>query len=137
MIGEVIDIIEADSTIMSALGSGASNRIHAIQRRQSTGLPCIVVDLTNFEPQETKSHSSFVDFITIQLSVYSDNPRDSYTISTYLRDALDKYVGTVNTVKLDIRFEDLQVGISAEDESFVTQTEFIITSERSGQSAHS
>lgn len=136
MIGEIIDIIEADSTIMNELGSGASNRIHAIQRRQGTGLPCIVVDLTNFDPQETKSHSSFVDFITIDLSVYADNPRQSYTLSTYLRDALDKYVGTVNNVHLDIRFEDLQVGISAEDETFVTQSTFIITSERSGQSAH-
>ena len=136
MIGEIIDIIEADLATMTALGHDASSRIHAIQRTQATILPCVVVDLTNFEPQETKSHSSFVDFVTIQLSVYADNPRESYVISTYLRDALDKYVGRVNNTDMDIRFEDLQVGISAEDESFVTQTTFIVTSERDGQSAH-
>ena len=136
MIGEIIDIIEADSATMNALGTDASSRIHAIQRRQATILPCVVVDLTNFEPQETKSHSSFIDFVTIQLSVYADNPRKSYVISTHLRDALDKYVGRVNQTDMDIRFEDLQVGISAEDESFVTQTTFIVTSERDGQSAH-
>lgn len=136
MIGEIIDIIEADSATMNALGTDASSRIHAIQRRQATILPCVVVDLTNFEPQETKSHSSFIDFVTIQLSVYADNPRESYVISTHLRDALDKYVGRVNQTDMDIRFEDLQVGISAEDESFVTQTTFIVTSERDGQSAH-
>jgi len=134
MIGEVIDILEASTGVMSFL-SGASD-IHAIQRRQKTGLPCIVVDLTNFEPQESKSHSSFIDFITIQISAYSTNPKNSYDIAMSVRNELDKYVGTVNHQNLDIRFEDLEVGIDPEDETFVTVSTFILTTTRTGQSAH-
>mgnify|MGYP000930975611 CR=1 FL=1 len=134
MIGEVIDILEASTGVMSFL-SGSSD-IHAIQRRQSTGLPCIVVDLTNFEPQETKSHSSFIDFITIQISAYSTNPKNSYDIAMAVRNELDKYVGSVNHFHVDIRFEDLEVGIDPEDETFVTVSTFILTTTRTGQSAH-
>ena len=134
MIGEVIDILEASTGVMSFL-SGSSD-IHAIQRRQKTGLPCIVVDLTNFEPQESKSHSSFIDFITIQISAYSTNPKNSYDIAMSVRNELDKYVGTVNHQNLDIRFEDLEVGIDPEDETFVTVSTFILTTTRTGQSAH-
>ena len=134
MIGEIIDILEADTTVMAFL-SGSSD-IHAIQRRQKTGIPCIVVDLTNFEPQETKSHSSFIDFVTIQVSAYSTNPKNSYDIAMAVRDELDKYVGTVNHKSMDIRFEDLEVGIDPEDETFVTVSTFILTTTRTGQSSH-
>lgn len=136
MIGEIIDILEADSTITGYLGANPSTKIHAIQRRQATGLPCIVVDLTNFEPQETKSHSSFLDFVTIEVSSYAPDPRNSYLIATAIRDELDKYIGTVGGVNFDIRFDDLEVGIDPEDETFVTITTFIITTERAGQPAH-
>ena len=135
MIGEIIDILEADTTVMSYLDNGSAD-IHAIQRRQETGLPCIVVDLTNFEPQETKSHSSFIDFITIQISSYSTNPKNSYDIAMAVRDELDKYVGTVNHKSMDIRFDDLEVGIDPEDETFVTVSTYILTTTRVGQSSH-
>ena len=42
----------------------------------------------------------------------------------------------VNGKSLDIRFEDLEIGIVSEDESFVTVTTFVVTQERTGQSAH-
>jgi|TARA_B110000908_G_C10154064_1_gene402774 hypothetical protein len=134
MIGEIIDILEAATGVMSHL-SGASD-IHAIQRRQNTGLPCIVVDLTNFEPEETKSHSSFIDYVTIQVTAYAKDPKGSYTIAMAIRNELDKYVGTVNHSHLDIRFEDLEVGISPDDETFATVSSFVVTTTRTGLSAH-
>jgi len=135
MIGEIVYILEADTTLMGLLGNDANN-IHPIQRRQGSELPCIVIDLTDFQPQESKSHSSFLDFITIQVITYADNPKDSYDISMAVRDELDKYVGSVNHKSLDIRFEDLEMGIVAEDESFVTVTTFVVTQERTGQASH-
>ena len=42
MIGEIIDILEAESSVMSYLNNDATN-IHAIQRRQETPIPCLVV----------------------------------------------------------------------------------------------
>ena len=53
-----------------------------------------------------------------------------------VRNEFDKYVGTVNHQNLDIRFEDLEVGIDPEDETFVTVSTFILTTTRIGQSAH-
>jgi|TARA_Y100000401_G_scaffold38209_1_gene28786 hypothetical protein len=135
MIGEIIDILEAESSVMFYLNNDTAN-IHAIQRRQETSVPCVVVDLTDFQPQETKSHSSFLDFVTIQIAAYADNPKDSFDMSMAIRDELDKYIGTVNGKSLDIRFEDLDIGIVAEDESFVTVTTFVVTQERTGQAAH-
>ena len=125
MIGEIIDILEAATGVMSHL-SGASD-IHAIQRRQNTGLPCIVVDLT---------HSSFIDYVTIQVTAYAKDPKGSYTIAMAIRNELDKYVGTVNHSHLDIRFEDLEVGISPDDETFATVSSFVVTTTRTGLSAH-
>ena len=136
MIGEIIDILEADTTVMGLLNNNNAN-IHAVQRTQESTLPCVVVDLTNFEPQETKSHTSFIDFITIQVAAYSPNPKSSYDLSMAIRDELDKYVGSVNHKSLDIRFEDLEVGLVADDQTFVTVTTYIVTAERDGQSAHS
>jgi hypothetical protein len=46
-------------------------------------------------------------------------------------------VGTVNHKSLDIRFEDLEVGLVADDETFATVSSFVVTTTRTGQSAHS
>mgnify|MGYP003638209903 CR=1 FL=1 len=135
MIGEIIDILEADSTVMGMLNNSNAN-IHAVQRHQETTLPCVVVDLTNFEPQETKSHSSFIDFVTIQVAAYTQDPKSSYELALAIRNELDKYVGSVNHHHLDIRFEDLEVGLVAEDESFATVTTFVVTTTRTGQASH-
>lgn len=135
MIGEIVYILEQDTTVMGLLGNDSTN-IHPIQRRQGSPLPCVVIDLTDFQPQESKSHSSFLDFITIQVIAYADNPKDSYDLAMAVRDELDKYVGSVNHKSLDIRFEDLEMGIVAEDESFATVTTFVVTHQRTGQASH-
>lgn len=133
MIGEVVTILKNDATVVGAVGS---SNIFPIQRKQGSGLPAIVVDLIDIKTNETKHLSSDLDFVTIQVSSYDDNPRSSYLISTYVRNELDKYTGTVNGEAIEIIFEDLETGMAAEDETFITIAEFIVTVKRTAQAPH-
>ena len=133
MIGEFITILKADLSIVNSVGTA---NIFPIQRKQGSGLPAIVVDLIDVKTSETKDKSSGLDFVTMQVAAYADNPRESFVISEYVRDALDKYVGTVNGQDVDIRFDDLETGMSSEDETFITIAEFVVTVNRTAQGAH-
>ena len=133
MIGEFITILKADLSIVSTVGTA---NIFPIQRKQGSGLPAIVVDLIDVKTSETKDKSSGLDFVTMQVAAYADNPRESFVISEYVRDALDKYVGTVNGQDVDIRFDDLETGMSSEDETFITIAELVVTVKRTAQGPH-
>ena len=133
MIGEIVAILQNDSTIANAVGT---SQIFPIQRKQGSGLPAIVVDLIDIKTNETKHQSSDLDFITIQVSTYSDNPKQSYDLAMSCRNELDQYVGTVNGEQLEVRFDDLETGLSAEDETFVTISEYIVTVKRTAQAPH-
>lgn len=133
MIGEFITILKADLSIVNTVGTA---NIFPIQRKQGSGLPAIVVDLIDVKTSETKDKSSGLDFVTMQVAAYADNPRESFVISEYVRDALDKYVGTVNGQDVDIRFDDLETGMSSEDETFITIAELVVTVKRTAQGPH-
>ena len=121
---------------MSIVNSVGTANIFPIQRKQGSGLPAIVVDLIDVKTSETKDKSSGLDFVTMQVAAYADNPRESFVISEYVRDALDKYVGTVNGQDVDIRFDDLETGMSSEDETFITIAELVVTVKRTAQGPH-
>lgn len=57
-------------------------------------------------------------------------------LKSYIRDELDKCVGVVNGEDVDIRFDDLETGMSSEDETFITIAEFVVTVKRTAQGAH-
>lgn len=133
MIGEIVTILQNDTTVSNAVGV---SQIFPIQRNQGTGLPAIVVDLIDISTNETKHQSSDLDFVTIQVSTYADNPKQSYDVATYCRNELDKYTGTVNGESIEIRFDDLETGMTPEDETFVTISEYIVTVKRTAQAPH-
>lgn len=133
MIGEIVTILKNDLAIGNTVGT---DNIFPIQRKQGSGLPAITVDLIDVKTSETKDKSSGLDFVTIQVATYADNPRESFVISGYVRDELDKYVGVVNGEDVDIRFDDLETGMSSEDETFITIAEFVVTVKRTAQGAH-
>ena len=131
MIGEIIDILQADlgvSTLVSA------DNMFPIQRKQGSGLPCIVVDLLDIRTSETKHLSSDLDFATVQVIAYAKDPRNSYLIAKNARTELDKYENVIGGEAFEIRFEDIETGIVEDDETFVTITEYtvIVTRESSG-----
>jgi len=133
MIGEIVTILKNDLGVTTNV---ASANIFPIQRKQGSGLPAIVVDLIYIKTSETKDKSSGLDFVTIQVATYAEDPRNSFVIAELCRNELDKYVGTVNGQDLDIRFDDLETGMSAEDETFITIMEFVVTVKRTAQGPH-
>jgi len=133
MIGDIIDILQADATVTSLV---ASTNIFAIQRKQGTEVPAVVVDLIDINTSETKHLSSDLDFITIQVTAYDDNPRDSFNIAVACRDELDNHVQTIGGVTYEIRFDDLETGIIPGDETFVTIAEYLVTASRTAQAPH-
>ncbi len=133
MIGDIISILQGETHVTDLVS--ASN-IFAIQRKQGTELPAVVVDLIDIKTNETKHLSSDLDFITIQVTAYADNPKESYDIADACRVELDNYVGTVNSTSYEVRFDDLETGLIPEGETFVTVGEYLVTAKRTSYSPH-
>ena len=133
MIGDIISILQNESTVTSLV---PSSKIFAIQRKQGTELPAVVVDIIDIETSETKHRSSDLDFVTIQVVAYHDNPRESFDIADVCRRELDNYVGTIRGAEYEIRFDDLETGIIPGDETFVTVAEYMVTVTRPSLGPH-
>ena len=78
MIGDIISILQAESNVTDLV---SSSNIFAIQRKQGTELPAVVVELIDIKTSETKHLSSDLDVITIQVTAYADTPKESYDIA--------------------------------------------------------
>ena len=133
MIGDIISILQAESNVTDLV---SSSNIFAIQRKQGTELPAVVVDLIDIKTSETKHLSSDLDFITIQVTAYADNPKESYDIADACRLELDNFVGEVNRRFYEVRFDDLETGLIPEGETFVTVGEYLVTAKRTPSSPH-
>ena len=133
MIGDIISILQAESNVTDLV---SSSNIFAIQRKQGTELPAVVVDLIDIKTSETKHLSSDLDFITIQVTAYADNPKESYDIADACRLELDNFVGEVNRRFYEVRFDDLETGLIPEEETFVTVGEYLVTAKRTPSSPH-
>ena len=57
-------------------------------------------------------------------------------LESYICDELDKCVGVVNDEDVDIRFDDLETGMSSEDETLITIAKFVVTMKRTTQWPH-
>lgn len=133
MIGDIISILTDDATLTALV---PSSNIFPIQRKQGAPVPAITVDMLDVRTSETKSRSSDLDFITIQVIAYDDNPQDSYTIASACRRALDNFFGLINDEQVEIRFDDQETGIVPDDESFATVANYMITVTRNAQDRH-
>lgn len=135
MIGEIISIL-SDNTDVTALVS-ASN-IFPIQRKQGSPVPSVTVDMLDVRTNETKTRSSDLDFVTMQVIAYDDNPRGSYMIAQACRGALDNYFAVIGNPRehIEIRFDDLETGVIPDDESFATVANYMITVTREAQDRH-
>ena len=130
MIGEIIDILRRPRHDLREC------RQHVpIQRKQGSGLLCIVVDLLDIRTSETK-HPSDLDFATVQVIAYAKDPRTSYQIANNARTELDKYENVIGGQAFEIRFEDIETGIVEDDETFVTVTEYTVIMTREASGGH-
>lgn len=133
MIGDVIDILQTNTQLVSEVGAG---NIFPIQRKQGTTLPCVVVDMTNIRTSETKDESSNIDFISIVVMTMADDPRTTNVLANYARASLDKFRGSINGNTYDIWFVDMEMDIDPADETFITVSEYTVAHDRTGVQPH-
>lgn len=133
MIGDAIDILQTHTNLVNFVGT---DNIFPIQRKQGSTLPCVVVDMTNVRTSETKDESSNIDFVSLAILTIATDPKASNRLATFVRQALDKFRGSINGNTYDIWFVDMEMAIDPDDESFVTVLEFTAAQDRTGVQYH-
>jgi len=90
----VIDILLNDANVSGEV----STRVYPLERPQKTTLPAIMVRLNDVEPNDTKDGVSTLDVEYVGVFIYGATYSSVYTLSGYVRTALDRYSGTNKTV---------------------------------------
>jgi len=90
----VIDILLNDANVSGEV----STRVYPLERPQKTTLPAIMVRLNDVEPNDTKDGVSTLDVEYVGVFIYGATYSSVYTLSGYVRTALDRYAGTNKTV---------------------------------------
>jgi len=95
----IFSILSGDSTLTAIVGT----RIYPVIAPQSETLPdnyIVFKEIAN-NPRDTKSGVSELDTIRLQIESWSDKHDEMETIDQRIRDLLDRYTGTANTVNFD------------------------------------
>ena len=67
---------------------------------QNVQYPFIVYTIINSLPVDFKDGQSNLDEITLQIDVYSNNYETTQTLANNVRNRLDRFVGTVNSISV-------------------------------------
>jgi hypothetical protein len=94
----IYGILSADSTLTGYLATTTS--IYPEVAPQNASNPCIVYSESTGEYNDTKSGVSALDVSVIQVDVYADTISTRNTIGARIRTLLDRYSGTVNSIKV-------------------------------------
>lgn len=107
MIDKIRTILQADSTLTTALGS--SNNIFLEQVPQAQSPPYLVITMVDGTPNDSKTSTSKMDQNIINITAYAKQPVDyngvsgSISLMDLVRDALDGYDGTVSGMTIYCR----------------------------------
>lgn len=94
----IYGILSADSTLTAMLATTTS--IYPEVAPQGAANPCLVYSESTGEFSDTKSGASTLDTSIIQVDVYASTIAERNTIGNRVRTVLDRYSGTVNSVKI-------------------------------------
>lgn len=117
MIGDVIfSLLSNDATVSGLVGL----KIYPYIGKDNIVYPYIIYDQTSLQPTDTKDGVSELDVVSYDIEIYTKNPADLTTLSNAVRDALDRYSGTVNAKLIDsIRYLGENSGFSLEDRVYL------------------
>lgn len=91
MIEEAIfDILSNDSNVGSIFG----NRIRPNFTGQNDGQPYIIYEVDSLEPTPTKDAYNLVDYVEVNIRVFSKQHKDIRDGGQYVRDALEFFKGS-------------------------------------------
>lgn len=97
MIGKVIyGRLTTDTTITNVCGLNIFPDIAP----QNVQYPFMVYTIINSLPVDFKDGQSNLEEITIQIDVYTNNYETTQTLANNVRNRLDRFVGTVNSVSV-------------------------------------
>lgn len=86
--------------IYSKLGSLVANRVYPLVAPQDVVMPYIVYSVISVTPDHTKGTSSVADKVRVQIDMIGKDLDALNTIASSVRDALDLFSGSSNSVNV-------------------------------------
>ena len=97
MIGKLIySRLSTDGSITAYIGT----KIYPDITPQNVQYPFVVYTITNSLPVDYKDGQSNLEEITLQIDVYTNNYETTQTLANNVRNRLDRFVGTVNSISV-------------------------------------
>ena len=123
----IYNLLRTDDDITSWV----SSRIYPQIASQGADCPFIVYLLVDVDPSDTKSGVSTLDQSRYDIVVASKTYSEVSTITELVRNRLDRYSGTVESVVIDsIQFQSVDADNDPATETYVTSSEYIIRIKR-------
>ncbi len=123
----IYNLLRTDSDITNLV----SSRIYPQIASQGADFPFIVYLLVDVDPSDTKSGVSTLDQSRYDIVVASKTYSEVSTITELVRNRLDRYRGTVESVVIDsIQFQSVDADNDPATETYVTSSEYIIRIKR-------
>ena len=120
MIGKVI------KSLIGSLGT-----VYPLRAEQGAAAPYIVYNVISNNPTDTKTGASLLDTWRVQIDVYGSTYAQCVSLSDSIRTTLDRYAGTVQTVKVDkIVFENENDGFDDDAEYYHRRQDYFIREKR-------
>ena len=98
----IYTLLSADATISAAFGT----RIYAGIAPMEVALPCIVFDIASITPDYNQTSDSNWDTCQVTVAVISTKYSTTETYAVNVRTALSRYSGTVDTEKIEIKYDN-------------------------------
>jgi len=123
----IYNLLRTDSDITNLV----SSRIYPQIASQGADFPFIVYLLVDVDPSDTKSGVSTLDQSRYDIVVASKTYSEVSTITELVRNRLDRYSGTIESVVIDsIQFQSVDADNDPATETYVTSSEYIIRIKR-------
>jgi hypothetical protein len=117
MIGKAIyNLLSNDATVSGYV----SNRIYPFMAIEQVVAPYIVYTQETLEPHNIKDGVSPLDVITYHVEVWHENPETVKVLADAVRDVLDRYSGTVQSLNIQsVKYNDEEFGYADADRIFL------------------
>lgn len=127
MIGDLINKLKADSSLNNLTGG----RVYPLHLPQDGDLPAVVLNITEVNPNHTKTATSKDDFVEVDITTYSRSAQNSHKIAQRIRTVLDNFVGSQGSTNiLSCRFDGFNMSHYPPDDLYETVSEFVIHQRR-------
>lgn len=121
MIGNLIDLMLADSSITAYVGT----RIYPVHQDQDADLPAISVIITDLEPTDTKTDVSRDDFIDVDVISYGRSAVNAFRVADTVRNVIDNFSGDQgDSTFLAIRLEGMNMSHYPPDDIYTVVSEY-------------